>query len=226
MDEEKKIKEFITENKFWIKCGIVVLAMLGLLFIGFELGRAYSNKHLEPKIEIRYEKGDSIRVEVPTPVPYEVVKPIDTTNFLIGLIASGVYQEIMPTKRDTVFIEVPTPTSEDTLAVVRDYTTKRIYNELFFDNDTLGKMQFHGEVQYNRLRYYGYTFTPAIKTVTETNYVIRKFSPYVGAGISSQPTAIVQAGAFFDEKYGVAVQYNYDWQLKKNDFGALFMYKF
>ncbi len=225
MDEEKKIKQFITDNSFWIKLGCAILIIAASWFIGFKMGRAYSEKHMKPKIEIRYEKGDTVKVEVTKPVPYEVVKPVDTANFLIGLIASGVYNELFPGK-DTVFVEIPTSTSEDTIAVVNDYNLKRIYNEVFFDNDTTGKLHFRGEVQYNRLRYYEYSFVPVYKTITETKYAVRKFSPFVGAGLSTHPSIIAQGGIFFDEKYGVAVQYNYNWTLRKNDFGALFIYKF
>ena len=224
MDEEKKIQEFFTEYKFWIKMGAILLVAVGIFFGGFFMGRAEANKHHEPVIITKYEKGDEIKVEVEKPVPYEVIKPVDTMNFLLALIASGLYDEVFPDRpKDTVYI---TPSKEDTSAVVADYSLKRIYNETFFDNDTLGKFEFHGEVQFNRLRYYGYSYSPVYKTVTETKYIIRKFSPYIGGGLSTRPAAIVQAGMFFDEKYGVGIQYNYDWQLKKNDFGALFIYKF
>jgi len=225
MGEDNKIIAFIKKNSSWLTAVAIGLAVLMLFFGGFQAGRAYSDKHTEPKVIIRYEKGDTVKVEVTKPVPYEVIKPVDTLNFLTGLIASGVYNELFPNK-DTVYVGVPMPTSEDTLAVVNDYGVKRIYNETFFDNDTLGKMEFHGEVQYNRLRYYGYTFNPVYKTITETKYVTRKYSPFIGAGLATQPSAVVQGGVFFDEKYGVAFQYNYNWKIGTNDFGAIFMYKF
>lgn len=223
MDEEKKIKEFITENKFWIKCAGVLIAVLLIFFGGFYAGRTIGIRNMKPEVIVKYEKGDTITVTVDNPVPYEVIQPIDTTNFIAGLISSGVYQELFPDK-DTVYVHVPV--KEDSTAVIKDYELKRIYNEVFFDNDTMGKFTFHGEVQYNRLRYYGYSYSPVYKTVTETHYIEKKFSPYVGGGISTAPSFIAQGGMFFDEKYGFGFQYNYDWYQKKNDFGFIFMYKF
>ena len=224
MNEEEKIKNFLTENKFWIKVGAIALAALIIFMGGFLAGRAYTVKNTEPKVVIKYEKGDTIRDTVSVPEPYEVIRPVDTFNFIAGIVSAGLYKEVFPHRVDTVIQYIPT--NEDSSAVIKDYELKRIYNETFFDNDTVGKFQFHGEVQYNRLRYYGYTFTPVKKTVTETQYIIKKFSPYIGGGISTMPAIIAQGGIFFDEKYGFALQYNYDWVTKTNNYSTIFMYKF
>lgn len=224
MNEEEKIKDFITQNKFWIKVGAVALAVLLVFAGGFFVGRAYTVKNTKPKVVIKYEKGDTIRDTVSIPVPYEVIQPVDTGNFIAGIVAAGLYTEVFPHRTDTVTVYVPM--KEDSVAVIRDYELKRIYNETFFNNDTIGKFEFHGEVQYNRLRYYGYTFTPVHKTVTETQYIVKKFSPFIGAGLNTTPSVIAQGGVFFEEKYGFAAQYSYDWVNKKNSYGAVFMYKF
>lgn len=211
-------------NKTWIKYAVISFAALLLCFGGFLIGRAYTIKRTKPKVVIEYVQGETIRDSVKVPVPYEVIKPVDTLNFLTEIIESGLYSELFPYKVDTLMMYIPT--SEDTLAIVNDYGVKRLYKEKLFDNDTLGKFEFNGTVQYNRLMHYDYSFTPIHKTITETNYIVKKYSPFIGGGLSTTPSVIAQGGVFFDDKYGVAAQYNFNWKTGENTYGAIFMLKF
>lgn len=224
MNGGEKINEFITKNELWIKIGVLTLAALLIGGACFFAGRAYAEKNMKPKIQIEYVKGDTVTDTVYVPEPYEVIKPLDTVNFITQIFSAGLYSEVFPHRVDTVIQYIPT--KDDSSAVIKDYLTKRVYNETFFDNDTLGKFDFRGEVQYNRLMSYDYSFTPMQKNITVTKYVVKKYSPFIGGGVSTQPAVIAQGGMFFDEKYGFAIQYDYNWTLRKNDFGALFIYKF
>ena len=196
--------------------GLVALLLFGG---GFYLGRSTIK---QPKPEVIYVKGDSITVEKPFPVPVEVIKPADTANVIIACIKSGRYYELFPEKiRDSIIYV----TKDDTTAVIRDWATERTYREKMFDIDTVGTATVTAKVQYNRLTWLGSTFTPVVKTIVEPQ-PIKKFSPFVGVGITTMPSVTGQVGVFFEEKYGFSGVYQYNWETKKHIFGTGFLYKF
>ena len=55
---------------------------------------------------------------------------------------------------------------------------------------------------------------------------IKKYSPFVGLGLTTQPTVAGQAGMFFEDKYGFSGLYQYDWTNNNHIFGAMFLMKF
>lgn len=203
------------------KVGLISLLVILIMAAGFIIGR----KTVKPaKPEIIYQKGDSIRVEVPYPVPVEVIKPVDTVNIILACIRSGKYYELFPEKvkvRDSIIYV----TKEDTSSVLLDWATERIYEEKMFDIDTVGKAVVRAKVQYNRLSWLNTSFTPVTKVVYKPQ-PIKKFSPFVGGGISTMPAAVGEVGMFFEEKYGFSGLYQYDWEQKKHSLSAVFLYKF
>jgi hypothetical protein len=64
--------------------------------------------------------------------------------------------------------------------------------------------------------------------IKQTTVVAKKpkYSPFVGAGVSTLPTLNVTAGCFYDEKWGFSFTYQYDYMKKSNIFGAGFLIKF
>ena len=180
-------------------------------------------KTIKPgKPDIIYVPGDTIEVDKPYPVPVEVHKPADTLNIILACIKSGKYYEFFPERvRDSIIYV----TKEDTTAVLRDWATERVYEEKMFDIDTVGTAIVRAKTQYNRLTWIGTTFTPVTKVVTNQASV-KKYSPFIGAGITTQPTVTSQVGMFFEDKYGFSALYQYDWVQKKHILGTTFMLKF
>lgn len=206
-------------NKNWKIILNVVCALL--IAIGFFfLGRLVMPK---PKIKIvtEYKDGEPIEVYIDKPYPVEVIKPIDTLSILQQVIKDGLYVDLFPHKPDTVYNE-----KGDTSKILEDWATKRIYQNELFSSDTLGICTLKAEVQYNRLRNIDYSYKPKIKTITETVYMSKKFSPFIGGGFGYKPRVIGQVGAFINDKYGFAFQYQYGFEAKDHSYNALFMYKF
>ena len=203
----------------WKTAVNIIIAVL-LLAGGFFIGRK-TIKPEEPKPPI-YVPGDTIDVTVNHPVPVEVVKPVDTANLIKQCIAIGKYYELFPEKvRDSIIYV----TKQDTSDVIKDWATERIYQERVFDSDTVGTVVVKAKTQYNRLTWLGTKFTPVTKVVYEPQK-IKKFSPFLGAGLSTLPSVDAMGGVFFEEKYGVAAKYSYDYKIKDNSFGFYFLYKF
>ena len=113
----------------------------------------------------------------------------------------------------------------DTTTIILDWATERLYEEKLFDIDTVGTAIVRAKVQYNRLSWLNSTFTPVTKVVI-TPQPIRRYSPFVGVGLTTMPTALGQAGMFFDDKYGFSGLYQYDWVNNNHIFGGMFLLKF
>lgn len=216
------------EKKLQIICVIIGILIFGV--IGFYLGRKTINSDT-PKTEIVYIKGENITDSIPYPVPYEVIKPVDTADIIRRCVMDGIYSELFPEKIITEYIEI---TKDDTTEIIRDWGTKRLYSEQIFDIDTVGKCSINASVQYNRLTLLSYSYTPITKVTTITNTKVKLFSPYIGAGVLVNndmydymnliPT--VSAGFFIKERYGINVQYGKMMKNKNNLYGISFLYKF
>ena len=214
-----------------------VIAIVALLLIGFFVGR--STIKTKTVKYVRYIKGDTIEVEVDKPVPVYVNKPVDTTNVILAAIESGDFNDLFPEKvRDSIIYV----TKDDTSAVIADWATERYYEQQLFDIDTVGTAIVKANVQYNRLTHLSGIFTPVVKEVNTTEYLVKRFSPFVGIGLSVMPNKLggnnailkdqsafganVQAGAFFNEKYGFGISYEYGFNLNTHTFSGAFLYKF
>jgi hypothetical protein len=78
-----------------------------------------------------------------------------------------------------------------------------------------------------------YTYSPIVQTVTETKYVTKVFSPFVGVSYLTNPwdeiknpMIQVNGGVFFNEKYGIQAIYQRGFKLDNDYVGAGFIYKF
>lgn len=188
-------------------------AALGALVLGAALflGGIYTGRKTMPTktIEtIKYVELDPIHDSIPYPVPVRVTVPADTADIILQCIEDGIYAELFPEKvrliTDTVIID-----KTDTSRILADWASVREYDQTLFDIDTLGRVQIRTSVQYNRLNTIHYDFTPIQKVITRETYMIRKFTPFVGAGASSFPSCNAEAGFFLKQSWGVAVQGNY-----------------
>lgn len=220
--------KIFSEKKLQIICVVIGILLFGAL--GFYLGRKTIATD-KPRTEVVYIKGEKITDSIPYPVPYEVVKPADTADIIRQCVKDGIYTELFPEKVITEYIEI---TKDDTTEIIRDWGTKRLYSEKIFDIDTVGTCTIDAAVQYNRLSLLSYTYTPITKQTTITQYRVKAFSPFIGAGLLVDndfsdymnfiPT--VNAGFFIKEKYGVQVQYGKMLKNKNNLYGVSLLYKF
>ena len=207
--------------KPWLKKFLLILlAVVAILSRGFFLGRRTVKK--EVVTDIQYIKGDSIVKTIYLPIPVKETPPPDTANIIRECVRRGLFTELFPPrKRDTIII-----TKKDTSSLITDWATERFYNKTLFDNDSVGTFIFNANVQYNRMQSFSYKYTPITKTVTIKEQYIKKFSPFVGAGMMDGPAFAATAGAFFNEKWGISLLYTRNPELRSNDFGIMAMYKF
>ena len=205
------------------------LIVIGFILFGFYIGRS-SVEVKPPTTIIKYIKGDTIQDSIPYPEPYEVYKPIDTANIIKQCVKDGIYYELFPEKTVVEYIE---PTKEDTMKILADWATKRLYSETLFDIDTVGKCVVNAEVQYNRMMLIGYSYIPVTKVVTIEKNNVHRFSPFIGCGmiIGQKGTDIMaypnfEGGMFINETYGVKAQIGRDFINNWNIYGLSFLYKF
>lgn len=206
------------EQTNWWKIAFMALVALALFFGGFFIGRQ-REVNAEPQIE--YIELPPIHDSIPKPVPYKVVEPADTLNIIMTCIKEGLYSELFPEKKDTIYI-----TADDTVKVLKDWATERYYSEVLFDSDTLGRFSYDATVKYNRMTSFEYTFKPMQRQVTETVTVTRKYLPYIGAGLSTDGSLMAQGGMFFRQDAGFGLQYQYNTKLNQHSVGAMFLYMF
>ena len=182
-----------------------------LLGAGLFVGGFFTGTHAIPTktIEtVKYIQLDPIHDSIPYPVVVRETAPVDVNRIIQQSILDGVFAELFPDRDishpDTVYID-----KTDTTKIMADWATKREYEETLFDLDTLGTMKLKTSVQYNRLGALVYDYTPVQKVITRDNYVIRKLTPYVGAGVSTFPSVNAEAGLFLNQSWGLAFEGNY-----------------
>lgn len=217
-----------SSEKNWWKIGGLIGIALALLIGGFFIGRS-TVKIPEPGPPI-YIPGDTVKQEIPVPYPVEVKVPaeVDTGDLIRYCVANGLFSDFFPALDSSLIINPQT--LEDSLkiymAIANDWVKEREYKQNLFDVDTLGKCDIDLKVANNQLKYLDYTFVPVIKQVETVITYKRKFSPFIGAGLSTKPTVLGQAGMFFEEKYGVSYLYQYDYVNKQHIHGGIFLFKF
>ena len=206
----------------WWKIAVIAIVGALLFGLGFYIGRK-RDPDVVIKEKIEYVELPPIHDTIDRPVPYKVTVPADTANVILEAKKSGKYADLFPIKgpADTVYI-----TKQDTSAVIKDWGTERFYSEKLFDSDTLGRMTVNASVKYNRLSSLDYEFIPIQKVTEKTVRSVRKFLPYVGAGLTTGGHYMGQGGVFFNQDAGFAVQYLYDSRQKQGSVGAAFMYMF
>lgn len=191
------------KKKLLIAIGIIIGC--ALLFIG---GIYVGKKMVPVKVvtKTEYVKGKEIHDTIYKPVPVYVESLVDTANLIAQCVKDGIFSELFPEKiiTDTLYLM-----KEDTTKIMMDWVTKREYKETLFDVDTLGKLTIETYTQYNRLGNINYTFIPVTKQQTTEIYNVRKFSPFVGIGLSTFPTYDAEIGFFYRESFGVSIEGSY-----------------
>ena len=216
----EKIKNFISNINWWKVAFIVIVAAL-VFFGGFYFGK--KSVKLPTNNPPIYTPADTIKIEVPMPVPVAIKVPADTADIIAACVESGKYSELFPEKvRDSL---IYVPTSQDTIDIIADWATERLYDEKIFDVDTLGSARINARVQYNRLSVISAEVVPVVKTVP---YSIppKKVSPFVGIGFNTQNSLMATGGAFFSEKWGGMLVYERNFNTNANAVGGAILYKF
>ena len=208
---------------------VFVASILLAIGVGFLLGRSTISTK-DQITTIKYVKGGKITDSIEKPVPYLVLKPVDTLSVIQDCIKKGIYSELFPEKTNIEYVVI---TKEDTSAIIQDWGIKRFYHETLFDNDTVGICEIDAEVQYNRLSHLLYTYVPIQKETTITQNKVRFFSPFIGFGAgyahwSDNKDWLLNAnlGFFIKETYGLNIQYNRSLNFETNYLGCSFVYKF
>lgn len=198
------IEQYISKKTLKI-IGIIAAAIV-LFLGGIYVGKKTTPAKIITKIE--YEDAEPIHDSIDRPVPVYIKEPIDVKNIIAQAVKDGVYQELFPEKikeiRDTVYM-----TNEDTLKLIVDWASKRQYDKILFNNDTLGVFRLKADVQYNRLNNIAYDFYPKQKVVTNTVYKERKILPFVGVGGTTFPSVTAEAGLFVNQSWGLAIDGHY-----------------
>lgn len=222
--------EWIKKN--W-KLVLLILAIVSLFGFGFFIGRKTIKVPTTPTVI--YVPQPTVQDSTDTP-PTPISEKIDSANFIKDCIASGKFYDLFPEKivyRDSIEYRdsLIYLTNDDYKKIAMDWGTERTYKETAFDSDTLGKFDYTAKVQYNQLMSFAYEFTPMQKQVTTTQNQIKRFSPFIGAGISTLPSAELDLGLIIDDSWGFSAsgRYNFRYEqmgLNKFDFGLKIIKKF
>ena len=211
------------------KIAFYITMVVFFLTLGFFLGRK-TIKEPETKIVTEYIEGEKITDTLYYPKPQKVGVSVYTLGSIQQCIKDGIDRELWPEKVVTEYIEV---NKTDTTAIIQDWATKRFYTETLFNNDKQGTCTFDAEVQYNRLKIIGYTYSPIVQTITETKYVTKLFSPFIGVSYLinpwdeiKNPMVQLNGGFYIKEKYGIQAIYQRSFKLNNDYIGTGFIYKF
>jgi len=172
-----------------------ILILITILILGVILGRWT----LPQKIKIEYLPGIKVHDSIPYSVPYKVEIPANP---------------VLPLKPDTIKLSGDTTYIAqvvDTAQIIADYIKKNYYQEILFDNDTLGSFSFEAQVQYNKLQYFGYSFTPIHKQTTITQK--RVFEPFILSSVNTLGYFGLGAGAYYNNT-GFGLKYLTDFKQK------------
>lgn len=201
MKQQKEEKTMETNNmRKYIDIAIILIVAIGSFFAG--------RATISPTSEVKYVKGDVIRDTVPLPVPY---KEYYTKEVLV------------PMKKDTLWRDgepVLTYMKVDTAAIIADYTLKREYEKVLFNNDEHGKMTVGVKLQYNKLQdNITYEYSPIKQQVTREKLL----TPFVGIDYNSFGYVGIGGGLYY---HNVGLEGKYVTDFNKKGFEVGIKYKF
>lgn len=200
---------------------VVSLALLTLFWgFGFWLGRKHTKVITKTKIE--YVTNPSISGIIVKPQPISEIKPIDTLRIVEECIEKGIYSELFPKREIIKYV----PDKSDSTAIMKDWATIREYQDTLYSNDTTGTFVLSSLIQYNRIQKYAYECTTVTKVVTNTERIVKGFSPFAGIGYLSDGFGVVNGGFYIKEKYGLSVLYERDFINGKDHYGGIISIKF
>lgn len=199
----------------------IILIVIALFWgFGFWLGRKHTKIITKTKIE--YITNPKITGVIVKPQPIREIKPIDTLRIVEECIAKGIYAELFPQREVIKYVS----DKSDSTAIMKDWATIREYRDTLFNNDTTGTFVLSSRIQYNRIEKYLYEYSTITKIVTNTERVVKGFSPFAGIGYISDGFGIVNGGFYIKEKYGFSGIYERDFINGRNHYGGMISIKF
>lgn len=109
----------------------------------------------------------------------------------------------------------------DTAKIISEYTYRRTYKPILFDNKENGKLKLGIAIQYNKIDSIGYEFTPVTKEVTKT--IERTFIPFIQATYNSFGYIETGGGMYYRN---IGIQANYITNFKEKGFSVGMNIKF
>lgn len=203
---------------WWEKHKKNIITAIIIFVVSFILGFVYGwiqnkNRYIY-KVETEYVQGESIIDTVYFEKPYKVVEPIDTADIITQCVRDGVFFHLFPEKvRDSIIYV----TREDTTKIMADWASKKYYDGTLFDDNERGKFTYDIEVQYNELKNMDYSFTPVQKVVTNNVTKVKRYSPFVGLGVSTNSSLSGALGVFIDDSWGASINGSYMIQYRENE---------
>lgn len=199
----------------------IILIVIALFWgFGFWLGRKQAKVITKTKVE--YVNSPKITGVIVKPQPIREIKPIDTLRIVEECIAKGIYTELFPQREVIKYVS----DKSDSTAIMKDWATIREYRDTLFNNDTTGTFVLSSRIQYNRIEKYLYEYSTITKIVTNTERVVKGFSPFAGIGYISDGFGIVNGGFYIKEKYGFSGIYERDFINGRNHYGGMISIKF
>ena len=172
-----------------IKIKIYICIAITAAIAIFFLGRATIST--TSKIVIKYIPGKTISDTINYPVPYAVVIP-SRPKYL----------------HDTIRIPgKPYIIKVDTASILKDWALERNYQQISFNNDTVGSYKWVAKVQYNKLINYNYTYTPIQRQITKEITKSKLFSPYINVGYWIDGGVSAEGGVSIMEKFLLSAEY-------------------
>jgi hypothetical protein len=163
---------------------------------------------ISPVGTVTYVKGETIRDTVPLPVPY---KEYYTKEILVPMTKDTLWKDGVP---ELIYMKV------DTAAIIADYTLRREYAKVLFDNDTDGKISIGMSLQYNKLQdNITYEYTPIKQQVVKE----RLLTPFVGASYNSFNYVSIGGGMYY---HNVGLEGRYVTNFEDKGFEIGIKYKF
>lgn len=188
---------------------IFSILLVGIVsgIVGFFVGR--SN---EIEITTKWIKGETIHDTVPR-------EKLVTKYVIVPELLSYVEK-----KKDTTIITT-NPINKDSSMeeTVKDWNLERVYKDYLFKSDTLGTLEYNINVQYNRIKSFGYNYTPIYKEVTKERK--RTFIPYISTSYSTFNIVGMGLGTYY-HNLGIGAEYQYNYDLQKKGINMHFNIKF
>lgn len=173
-------------------------------FIAFITGFVIGRQSLDSNQSIKYIKGETIEKTVEIPIPYKVEVPVQPIYL---------YK-----KADTIY---NTSRAEiDTVAILNDWITSRNYKQNLFDNQ-YGKLSIDASIQYNKLEWLKYSFTPIQKEIATIKH--KTWMPYVAISYNTLNYIGIGGGVFY---HNLGIEYQFQKDFKYNDTGHSFGLKY
>jgi len=187
-------------DKKYIELIILIVVALAS-FLG---GRAT----ISPIGKVTYIKGETIHDTVPIP---QVTKEYYTKEIIV------------PMKKDTQWLDgkpIYVSMKVDTASIIKDYTIRREYAKVLFDDKENGKLSIGLNLQYNKLQdNISYEFTPVIKQIKNKKI----FVPFISLDYNSFNYVGVGGGVFY---HNIGIEGKYITDFTKKGFEIGMKYKF